>query len=130
MEPELRRTDCGGDLPPAVTSRDADTEAHSGERDRPGKQVWGGDHFVNIRLSIPLIFVRFYVTIVAGKERRGAPRRAEERRKHPLARLGNMMVLGSSGTVIGIALFTVALVAFLVTLNQVLGIKLTLHLPR
>ena len=38
-------------------------------------EAWASDHAVNIRLSIPLVFRRFYVTIVAGTERRDRERR-------------------------------------------------------
>ena len=37
-------------------------------RKNPGGESWGNDHAVNIRLSIPLLFSRYYVTIVAGKQ--------------------------------------------------------------
>ncbi len=49
------------------------------------------EHPVDIRLSIPLLFRRFYVTIVAGPERRSRERRAVDRRNHRLASLGNAL---------------------------------------
>ncbi len=72
-------------------------------RKAPGGEPWGNDHPVNIRLSIPLIFGRYYVTIVAGKERRSGERMASERKKHPLMKLGNIAVLAACGTICGLA---------------------------
>ena len=72
-------------------------------RKAPGGEPWGNDHPVNIRLSIPLIFGRYYVAIVAGKERRSGERMASERKKHPLMKLGNLAVMAACGTVCGLA---------------------------
>ncbi len=72
-------------------------------RKAPGGEPWGNDHPVNIRLSIPLIFTRYYVTIVAGKERRSGERMASERKKHPLMKLGNLAVMAACGTICGLA---------------------------
>lgn len=67
---------------------------------------WGSDHPVNIRLTIPLLFRTYYVTIVAGSERRSRERRISERKKHPLFVLGNIVVLFLAGTVVGLAAMT------------------------
>ncbi len=85
-------------------------EAHEGLRDNasasprkaPGGEPWGDDHPVNIRLSIPLLFGRYYVTVVAGKERRSGERLASERNKHPLMKLGNLVVMAACGTICGL----------------------------
>ncbi len=69
----------------------------------PGGEPWGNDHPVNIRLSIPLLFGRYYVTIVAGKERRSGERLASERKKHPFMKLGNLVVMAACGTICGLA---------------------------
>ncbi len=69
----------------------------------PGGEPWGNDHPVNIRLSLPLPFGRYYVTIVAGKERRSGERMASERKKHPLMKLGNLAVMAACGTICGLA---------------------------
>ncbi len=71
-------------------------------RKAPGGEPWGNDHPVNIRLSIPLLFGRYYVTIVAGKERRSGERLASERKKHPLMKLGNLVVMAACGTIWGL----------------------------
>ena len=72
-------------------------------RKAPGGEPWGSDHTVNIRLNIPLVFGRYYVTIVAGKERRSGERLASERKKHPLMKLGNLAVMAACGTICGLA---------------------------
>ncbi len=71
-------------------------------RKAPGGEPWGNDHPVNIRLSIPLLFGRYYMTIVAGKERRSGERLASERKKHPLMKLGNLVVMAACGTICGL----------------------------
>ncbi len=71
-------------------------------RKAPGGEPWGNDHPVNIRLSIPLLFGRYYVTIVAGKERRSGERLASESKKHPLMRFGNIVVMAACGTICGL----------------------------
>ncbi len=71
-------------------------------RKAPGGEPWGNNHSVHIRLSIPLLLGRYYVTIVAGKERRGGERLASERKKHPLMKLGNLVVMAACGTICGL----------------------------
>ncbi len=68
---------------------------------------WSNDHSANIRLSIPLLHSRYYVTLVMGRERRSPQRRAADRQKHPLKTTGNVAFLFVTGTIVGIALFTV-----------------------
>ncbi len=62
-------------------------------RKSPGGEPWWNDHPVNIRLSIPFLFTRYYVTIVAGKERRSRERRTSEYRKHSLLKVGNVLFI-------------------------------------
>ncbi len=76
--------------------------ASASPRKAPGGEPWGNDHPVNIRLSIPLLFGRYYVTLVAGKERRSGERLASERKKHPLMKLGNIVVMAACGTICGL----------------------------
>ena len=64
---------------------------------------WECDHPINLRLSIPLPFKRYYVTIVIGEERRRPERLSAERRKHPLVTRGNLFFFALVGTVIGLA---------------------------
>ena len=63
-------------------------------------------HSVNIRLTIPLLFRTYYVTIVFGPERRSTERRASERQKHPLFTLGNVIAYFFAGTVCGLTLLS------------------------
>ena len=76
-------------------------------RKASGGTPWESDHSINIRLSIPLFFRRYYVTIVAGQEHRSPERRTAERQKHPLITVGNITALFAAGTVVGTALFTI-----------------------
>ncbi len=54
---------------------------------------WTAEHPLNIRMSIPFIFGRYYITIVAGKERRARARLALDKRQHPLDTPGNVVFL-------------------------------------
>jgi hypothetical protein len=73
-------------------------------QDRPWKT-----HPVDIRFSVPTPFGSYYVTLVAGKERRSPIRRVVEARARQVNRLGNVLfVLGTVGAFYG-ALITAAL---------------------
>ena len=110
VEEQVRRlpSDIGGD------DRDAPGVV---QRNAPGGESWDR-HPVNLRFSIPLPFGRYYVTLVAGKERRGAERLASERRKHPLLTLGNLAVFFGLGCVSGLALLAVMQLASAYLLTQ------------
>ncbi len=69
----------------------------------PSAVPWESDHPINLRLSIPLLFKRYYVTIIAGEEHRGSDRLAAERQKHPLVTRGNLFFFALVGTLIGLA---------------------------
>lgn len=49
------------------------------------------DHPIDIRLSIPLPFARYYLALVAGPERRPRERRKAERSARRLVTAGNVM---------------------------------------
>ena len=49
-----------------------------------------GQHPVDIRLSVPILMNRFYMVVIAGRERRSRERRDEERSRHPLRTAGNI----------------------------------------
>lgn len=74
-------------------------------RPEPEQPRWGNDHPVNIRLSVPLIFGRCYVTIVAGSERRAPERRKAEHKKHRLLKAGNLVAFTALGIICGFAMF-------------------------
>ncbi len=61
-------------------------------------------HPVNIRITIPLLFRSYYLTIVAGPERRSRERRISERKKHPLFMPGNIVFLFVFGSFVGLAI--------------------------
>jgi len=69
--------------------------------------AWSGRHAVNLRLTIPVLSARYYLTIVGGKERRSPKRRSDERQKNPLATRWNIAFLAVLGLITGLALFTV-----------------------
>lgn len=74
----------------------------AGTGEQGGSREWTG-HPVDIRLTIPLPFRSFYITIVAGPERRSKVRRVSERKKHPLLTVGNLLVYMVIGGVCGLA---------------------------
>jgi hypothetical protein len=66
-------------------------------------------HPVDIRFTLPTPFGAFYMTLVAGRERRNDARRQIDRRGHKLTRTGNVLfVLATVGAFYG-ALITAAL---------------------
>ena len=97
----------------------ADEEASAGR--------WDSKHFINIRLSIPLIFMRVYVTFVAGKERRCKARRRDERKKHPLGTLGNTFVFSTTSALISLACLAVIIVATVIVVRQLFNFEITLR---
>lgn len=50
---------------------------------------------VNVRVSLPLLSRRYFLTLVAGIDKRSAARRAGERAIHPLRTLGNLLFMGA-----------------------------------
>lgn len=76
-----------------------------------GDRVWMA-HPVDIRVSLPLPFGRYYLTLVAGPERRSAERRASESARRPVATMGNFLFLFASAlginclAVVGLLLYS------------------------
>ena len=93
---ELQSTDSASDRRDAFTG-----EPGVAAGEKPGGIPSGNNPSVNIRLTIPLSAGRWYVTVLAGRERRDAERRREERQMHPLLTSANMVVLFIVGVVIG-----------------------------
>lgn len=60
---------------------------------------WTSDHPLNIRMSIPIGVGRYYVTLVAGKERRARARLAVDRRQNPLDKPANVVFLAFVTTI-------------------------------
>ncbi len=65
-------------------------------------QTHSCDHAVNVRLSMPSPFGRFYLLVIGGRERRSVTRRSEERRRHPLVTAGNLLFFLACGVVAGL----------------------------
>ena len=65
---------------------------YGGRKYYAGK-AWSADHALNVRLSIPLGFAQYYITVIAGQERRTRARVALDRRQHPLDTPGNTVFL-------------------------------------
>ena len=63
------------------------------------REDWGG-HPVNIRLNIPLLFKRGYVTMVAGVCKRDPERHKQDREVHPLRTIGNILFVGGCAALI------------------------------
>ncbi len=76
-------------------------ETGSRALETPSADWSGRDHSVNIRVSLPLFFRRYYVTVVAGRELRSAERLKEESQKHPLWTTTNTIVLFAVGFLVG-----------------------------
>ena len=81
---------------------------------------------IDLRLSIPLPGFPFYITIVAGREKRCKARRQQDRKKHPLMKLGNMLLLGYSGATIAIALGSIAMLATIFVIQRFFEIEVIL----
>lgn len=95
------------------------TPSQNAASTQSGSAAWSANHPVNLRLSIPLPFLgSYYMTLVAGKERRSQVRLAEERKKHPIATAGNLLFFAAMGTVVGLALLYVIELAALHFLQQ------------
>lgn len=72
---------------------------------------------VNVRLSLPLLGGRYFLTILGGRERRSATRLAHERRTFPLGTVANFGFFLCLGVLIyAIALFGIYLHGTLNTL--------------
>ena len=65
-------------------------------------------HPINIRLSLPAVFGRAYVTIVAGRERRDGQRRRHDRARNPLNTVGNFTFVICAAIVFYIAAIAIA----------------------
>ena len=66
-------------------------KAPSGEHALEGGK-WP-DHPVDVRLSIPVLWRRFYFVLLAGAERRSAERGKYERARRPVRGLADMILL-------------------------------------
>ena len=66
---------------------------------------------IDIRFSVPFLPHPFFVTLIAGPERRGSQRLIQERERHPLNSWGNLATFVVFSTLCGTAFFFASLVA-------------------
>jgi len=84
-------------------------ERQRAEIDKAARQVNWGQHPINVRLSIPTPFGRFYFVALGGQERRSRDRRLAERRRHPLHTTGNTLFFLVMATMLFLAGYNVGL---------------------
>ncbi len=107
--------DSGGEADRFFDSMPQDVTATFSERQRAAvhavleQRAWRKPR-VNIRLGVPLLPRRYFLTLVAGVERRGAARRRRERALHPVRTLANILFMGATLALI----YAVVTAAFLV----------------
>lgn len=90
-------------------------EQRSALADAARRCGWGR-HQTDIRLSIPLLFRRYYLVLLAGQERRSDQRRHQDRTVHPVMTGGNLLFLGAAvtlATILGSLIWTVGFVWYL-----------------
>ena len=63
---------------------------------RTNRRPWSGDHIIDLRASVPLPGGRWYVTVLAGRERRSADRLAQEGQTSWLRRMMVYMLISSA----------------------------------
>ncbi|MGI9510128.1 MAG: hypothetical protein ACR2QJ_12365 [Geminicoccaceae bacterium] len=98
-----------GDAPsvPAEPAARPEEQSFGARDDGPGMaskrlyagREWSTGHPLNIRVSIPIGFGRYYAAIVAGKERRARARLALDRRLNPLDTPGNVLFIAFVATI-------------------------------
>lgn len=64
-------------------------------------------HPINIRVSVPFLHRRYYITVVGGEEKRSLERRRHDRHKYPLRTIANVFFMLGLGTIF----YVVALLA-------------------
>lgn len=95
-------------LPPWVTDT-LTPQQQAAIREALAEPEWNL-HPVNIRVSVPFLERRYYVTIVGGEDKRSATRRDHDRRKYPLRTIANIFfVLGIATILYTILLIGIAL---------------------
>ncbi len=104
----------------------ASFELPQSETEAEQNRAWNGEHKIDLRLSIPLPRFPFYITIVAGREKRCKTRRKQDRKQHPLLTLGNMLLMGYSGAAVAIALGSIAMLATILVIQRFFEIEIVL----
>ena len=89
----------GGTAPDLPAPGSAPLQQETSRKQRYAGREWSADHALNIRISVPLGVGRYYITLVAGKERRARARLALDRRQNPLDTPGNVAFLAFIATI-------------------------------
>ena len=63
-----------------------------------GARTWGS-HAIDIRMSMPILWRRWYVVLLMGPERRPRGRRHIESRRHPVGKLANALAMTLFGVI-------------------------------
>ena len=74
------------------------------------RAAWANRHRVDIRMSVPLLFSRYYLTVLSGPDGRGRQRRNEDGKSGPFRRLANVAFIG----IVAAGFYTVAGLALLI----------------
>ncbi|MFZ1027537.1 MAG: hypothetical protein WAN66_15120 [Limnoraphis robusta] len=74
-------------------------------------QPWQNNHAVNLRLTVPIPGLKFYLVLLAGRERRSGQRNQLERHKHRLWTPLNILVMAIT---LGSFAFTIAMSIYLI----------------
>lgn len=108
-----------GRAPPTAHAGTACTSAPSAEPSPRSQGTWTGAHRIDLRASVPLPGGRWYVTILAGPERRSNERLRQEGQTHWMRRTAVYVMLMS------LALWLVVCIIALVYLaKSALGIDM------
>lgn len=100
---------------PRNVRRSLDHEQLLALRQAAEEMAWG-EHPIDIRVTLPFPGSRRYLVLVGGKERRDPSRRSQERLRHPLVRVGNivsffvfLLILAGIGALSGLIVLAVML---------------------
>jgi len=77
------------------------------------------EHPVDVRLCIPLFFVRYYFVLLVGRDRRLGTKRSEAKRRHNMSISGILLFL-----ILGLSPIILLIILILYVLKSALGIDL------
>ena len=89
------------DMSPALARSFTDEQLLEIKKNFAGRSR--GAHSVDLRFSIP--FLRTYIVFLLGRERRSRKRRADDRKFHPVATMGNLFVIAVIAIVLSVPVF-------------------------
>lgn len=101
-------TEATNELSHGTTALNGEESSESATARTPDQtpSAWAG-HPINLRFSVPFFHTRFYLTVVAGRERRPEDRRRQERTVHPVVTVGNALFAIGVSTLITLMGLTV-----------------------